>query len=91
MSSRTKKPVKKFKSIGQIQKIEWDDHFSTNGRWLQPEEIKTIPLTNVSVGKVIYEDNRVVTLAGTWGDEIGNVCDPITIIKGCITHRKIMK
>lgn len=91
MSNKTKKQGKKFKSIGQIQKIDWDDHFSTNGRWLQPEEVKTIPLTNVSVGKVIYEDDRVVTLAGSWGAELGNVSDPITIIKGCITKRKVMK
>lgn len=84
VTSKTKKPVKKSEIIDYV---EWDDHFSTNGRWMDPEDVKTSPLKNCSVGKVVKEDRKVVCLSPSWSEN-GMVTDTITILKNCITKRK---
>ena len=91
MNKKTKKPVKKSSSIGKLVKIDWNDHYSYNGAWIDPNEREWKPHLNSSVGKVVKEDTKSIVLATSWSNVNNNVSDPIYILKGCIVKRKILK
>jgi hypothetical protein len=82
---------KKNPNVGKIQQIIWKDHFSSNGRWMNIEDMNLRPHMNVSVGKVMHEDKESVVLASSWSQMNDLFNDPIYILKSCITVRKDVK
>ena len=72
----------------KLHKIEWNDHCSSNNRWMSEQTFinSNAGMPCTSVGKIIAEDADTLTLVGTWG---GSDCKgDQTIIKSCITSRR---
>ena len=82
---------KKKSDIGKLQHVVWNDHFSTNGKWLDPSEIKRDLLKCETVGMLVAEDTESIVLAPTWCEGNSMVSDPMTVIKGCIVSRRTLK
>jgi len=65
--------------------VRWDDIQSHDGAWVDMEEIpEYTPVTVETVGWVITDDEKYITLVSTLSDDqtfAGSVC---SIPKGCI-------
>lgn len=66
--------------------IEWDDSFTTTS-WGDLEEVQKIERAKcLSVGFLVSETKKEITLAQSLGEE-GGVNGSITVPRGCITKR----
>ncbi len=72
--------------------IQWEDHCGYSGAsWIGPEHIDNKPCLINSVGWIVDESKKYITLAGCYdlqGDAMKRVN---TIIKSCITKRKTLR
>lgn len=59
-------------NIGKIVVIEWEDSYGVESGWRDISDYSANVLTITSVGKVIYEDDKVISLAHNFADETEN-------------------
>ncbi len=83
--------MSKKTNVGKLQRIVWDDHFSTNGSWVTVDQLNFRPHVNETIGKIVYEDKKAVVLASSWSHTNDLFNDPIYILKSCITKRTNVK
>lgn len=68
--------------------VEWVDSLGGGG-WVGPETFKAEVSQCVSIGMLVHQDKKSITVAGTFSER-GGWCDPITIPKcSIIKTRKI--
>lgn len=72
----------------EILAIYWIDAVASIG-W--EYETKSQPMECITVGKLIDEDDRQITLASTWGQFDDDHNCRMTIPKGWIKKRKVLK
>jgi hypothetical protein len=73
----------------QAYLVEWYDHCSTSGSWNPLEVVKTMePILITSIGFLVNETPRTVTLAAHWGVDDHNVSGDICILKNCVKRKK---
>lgn len=97
MSKKNKKPNGKSKTIEKsefqtfdIVKVYWKDHFSGNRGWVsEASDLRTAPMICTSVGFQVHESEETLTLAQNMGENM-NMADCTTILKNCITSRKVI-
>jgi hypothetical protein len=77
---RTNKVIKR-----PLLQITWLDHHA-NGAWT--DSIDHTPAICHSVGWLIKEDRKAITLAASYTEENASVGNTQYIIKNCITERK---
>ena len=79
-------------SIGlKLIYLEWDDHCSPNHTdWRRIEYINNNPIPCASVGWIVKEDEHAITISAAKCDG-GYVSNEQTIIKKCITKRRILR
>jgi len=84
---KKKKPGKKYPAVGKIQKIEWLDHHTIGGTWrdLTNEKLECICH---SVGKVVREDDKWITMIQSWNSLDDSVGVVMNIVKACVLSRK---
>ena len=73
--------------------VEWVDSHSMAVAWSSKQDIIEAakgPITIQSVGWVVYEDDKVLTLIAHYGDE-NNCGGDVTIPKCAIQKRKALK
>lgn len=73
--------------------VEWDDHNSfAQAHWRGRDEIKrgNSAVRVTSVGFVIAEDKKAITLCATRSDSDGFLGDQ-TILKNCIRKKRLLK
>ena len=81
----------------KILYVEWDDHSSSNNRWMRQDYYVegNKPYPCVSVGVVVAEDNTAITLAGTWDtgseEHYRDYKSDQTILKNCIRKRRVLR
>lgn len=72
--------------------IEWEDHCGyASGGWNDSSSIDNKPCIIHSVGYVVKEDSKCVTITGCYDTGAGGMKNVSTIIKSCITKRKNIK
>lgn len=77
-------------NIGDVVRIDWQDHYSNSSGWRSLAEAKDkmlAPIIPSSVGVVVDQDKNSICIAQNWHptDEGSHrVADFMTIIKGCI-------
>ncbi len=74
-----------------VQLIQWDDHCSAGDGWHKPADSRDCPLKCESVGFVVKENKKYLTLAQNRGNENRTVGDLMVLVKSCITKRKTLK
>ena len=89
-SRKPSKRIRKFGSIGKVQRITWIDHNSYLQGWRHPKECEAAA-TCISVGQVSYEDDKYVQLATNHCLEDGSIGLVMNIVKSCITKRETLK
>ena len=93
MSNKKKKPAKKSKSTKvqafDILQVRWEDHFSGNHQWGNANELRTKPMICMTVGHLVHEDKKTITLAMNMGESL-HVADTTTVLKNCIVSRKVL-
>lgn len=69
--------------------IRWLDSYGVQAGWQPTEDYTANKLVITSIGKVVYEDDDVVSIAGNFADETENTEKQangiMTIPKACIT------
>ncbi len=74
--------------IGDIVCLKWLDSYGTLSGWRDTDNFKPNVLEITSIGKVIYEDDVIVSLAHNFADETdytpSQVNGVMTIPKTCI-------
>lgn len=76
------------KGVWEVFRIDWEDHFSGNHAWVQdPQELNTKPYICVSVGVLVKDDGKTITLAQNMGTN-EQIADTITILKNCVIFKK---
>lgn len=77
----------------KIEKIKWIDSKSPANAWTSVEDIENKSAYCFSVGVVIKEDKKYITVAPHWWKNLDNydVCGCITIPKVAIVSRKKLK
>ncbi len=75
----------------RIVKIEWIDSSSDTGRWTTPEEIDNDVLEVVSIGFLVKEDDRQITLALNRIAEPEQYCQMVSIPKVAITLMTVIE
>lgn len=83
----TKKAVKHHYPI---EYVEWDDHYSVDA-WTEIAEHDNTAMKVISVGYLIKEDKKAITLALNIGDGGKTVSCAMIIIKAQIIKRQRMK
>ena len=75
-------------NVHQLVLIEWLDITSNEQPWMDEEEVKKlIPLSIVTVGRLIEENDSSITVAASWGEDDGELfwgnvnCIPRGVIK----------
>lgn len=70
--------------------IEWLDHVGYTGRvWFKSEDIDNKPMRLSSIGFIVKEDDKCITLAGTDDAENDTVFGQVhTIMKNSILKKK---
>ena len=80
--------MKKNFKIGEIVCVKWLDSYGTLSGWRGTDSFKPNVLEITSIGKVIYEDDVIVSLAHNFADETdytpSQVNGIMTIPKPCI-------
>lgn len=72
--------------------IQWEDHCGyTSGAWNDASVIDNKPCIIHSVGYVVKEDNKCVTITGCYDTDSNGMKNVSTILKSCITKRKTLK
>ena len=86
------------KKYAKLMYIEWEDHYSPNTTgWQTGDEVNGAIGTcvNSSIGWVVAEDKKHIRLASQVGDifcDESSVFDGVvTIIKSCITKKKVLR
>ena len=75
-----------------IVRVEWVDPFALSAGWHTLEEVKEAkPAMCISVGRIVYEDDEFLTLAGSWADPDQDYGEVFVIPKVVITNRKKLK
>ena len=54
--------------IGEILMIEWEDSYGVESGWRDISNYSASVLTIKSVGKVIYENDKIISLAHNFAD-----------------------
>lgn len=74
--------------IGDIVFVKWLDSYGTLSGWMHLDDFKPSVLEITSIGKVIYEDDVIVSLAHNFADETDYTASQVngimTIPKACI-------
>ena len=70
--------------------IRWLDHM-TDDEWRSPDNVLKDPPTLLTVGWVVYEDERVVTLAQCVDPKHKDFSMQFLILKSCIVERCAIK
>ena len=73
----------------KIVYIEWEDAVGGGTSWRPPDEIRIKPVMIRSVGFVLAESKRSITLVGCVGQT--NVSDDNTIPRSCIRQLRVLK
>lgn len=81
----------KFKNIlGNIVIVKWEDSYGVETGWRDISDYSADSLVINSIGKIIYEDNKVISLAHNFADETNNTpmqANGIMVIpKACIVE-----
>lgn len=75
-------------NVGDIVCLKWLDSYGTLSGWRHLDEFKPNVLEIISIGKVIYEDDVIVSLAHNFADETDYTASQVngimTIPKTCI-------
>ena len=68
-------------------KVEWIDSCSSNQNWILMEELNgdVEPIKITTYGVLIQETDTCYTIAQNYGVEPEQVCNFMTIPKGCVT------
>lgn len=74
----------------KIEKITWLDAVSQAG-WRRPDSIPKNPTLVTSVGIVANDTKKAMTLCISYDPDIGDYGNFLTIPKGMIKSRRIMK
>ena len=56
-------------NIGDILMVEWEDSYGVESGWKDISDYSASVLIIRSIGKLIYEDDRVISLAHNFADE----------------------
>ena len=76
--------------VGEILMIEWEDSYGVESGWRDISNYSASVLTIKSVGKVIYENDKIISLAHNFADETDNTpmqANGIMVIpKACIVN-----
>ena len=90
MSKKKKTQKNKLDNIKsyQIERIDWEDHWSGNRQWFAAKDAAQdlIPAHVVSVGIVLAENKKAVIVSQNIAGN-GNTADTTTILKSCIINR----
>lgn len=72
--------------------IEWEDHcgYAASG-WSEAENLENKPCIIHSVGYVVKEDDKYITITGCYDTGSQGMKNVSVIIKSCITKRKNIK
>lgn len=69
--------------------IRWLDSYGVQSGWQPTEDYRANKLEITSLGKVVYEDDNVISIAGNFAEETENTEEQangiMTIPKACIT------
>lgn len=80
--------MSKRMKIGDIVFVKWLDSYGTLSGWMNLDDFKPSALEITSIGKVIYEDDVIVSLAHNFADETNYTASQVngimTIPKTCI-------
>jgi len=76
---------RKSQNIKPLLYVEWDDHHA-NASW--QEKVDHSPAHCVSVGWLIQEDKKAITIAGNRCIETSTVGNTQYILKSDITYRR---
>ena len=70
----------------KIVQIKWIDSCASNQNWnfIQDFDGDIEPIKIISVGFLLQENDDVVTIAQNYGTDPEQVCNLMTIPKGCI-------
>ena len=70
----------------KIVKISWIDSCASNSHWNLVEDFDgdIEPIKIVSIGFLLQENDDIVTIAQNFGTNPEQVCNLMTIPKGCI-------
>lgn len=72
-----------------LWKISWYDHCSSRASWSTEDTLKSAkPLVVDTVGWLIAENKKCVTLASSVNIEDDNYGGDMTIVKSCIIKKK---
>ena len=74
-------------------KVIWIDSFSSNQSWILLKDLDfedTEPIRIETYGKLIKETEEYITVAQNYGIEPEQICNLMTIPKGCIKEMKIL-
>lgn len=73
---------------GDIVEVCWKDSYGVISGWKDISDFCASPLTIHSYGKIIYEDNDLISLTGNYAEETENTVEQangiMTIPKCCI-------
>ena len=72
----------------EVVALFWNDAVASVG-W--ETEYKSQPLECITVGKIVYEDERSITVASTWGEFDEDHNCRMTIPATWIKKRKVLK
>ena len=77
----------------KFQLISFEDHFSENETWVDPEKYKPKPVILQYCGWVIFEDDKFVVLSQGRDVDVSfqEYDSHMHILKNCITKRKTIK
>ena len=91
MSKAKGKRSKKYeKHIGTFVKMKVEDHWANGGGWNRGKELMREPLIVDACGIVVFENDKIVQLSN-FVDPEGDHGSVFTVLKNCITKRKIVK
>lgn len=78
------------KTLGDIVIVKWEDSYGVESGWRDISDYSADSLVINSVGKIIYEDNKVISLAHNFADETNNTpmqANGVMVIpKACIVE-----
>lgn len=74
--------------------IEWADSCSVRGVWKNPSDLDAVAKTCFTVGWVVKESRRAITVVGTASlndeDAFDHIAGDMTIPKGCIVRTRTL-
>lgn len=81
---------------GKVEQIRWvDSGMAFAPSWTHRDIIQSRAETwsghNLSVGFVVYENDYVVVLVGTWDKEVDNMANAMLIYKPAIVDRRVLE